>query len=115
MRLVIAAFLMITVLSCTKKEHPVTPRGRLSTIVYLVRGSNIRMNYIDSASVFQRDKVFTDSFRYEFKKGSGASIGMSVYRLSPDDSINEWDLYIDGKLYANAFSEGGVYMIVPYY
>jgi len=113
MRVVIVV-LLITALSCTKKENPV-PRGKIRDILYRVKGSNIRLNYIDSNSVFQRDQVFSDSFSYAFKKGSGASIGISVYRYSPDDQVTEWDIYIDGKLYANAFGEGGAYLTVPYY
>jgi hypothetical protein len=39
---------------------------------------------------------------------------MSIFLASPADSIITWEISIDGKLYANAFSPGGAYMLVPY-
>jgi len=103
--------LTIAALSC-KKTPPVhyAPRH----VMYLVRGSHIRLNFIDSTSVFQRDRIYTDSFRYEFKRGPGTGIGMSVGVPSPADTISGWELRIDGKLYANAFSTGGAYLTIPY-
>jgi hypothetical protein len=92
----------------------VTPPGKTRTIVYEVKGTRIKMNFIDSNSVFREQQVFYNSFRYQFQKGSGASIGFSITRFSPVDEIYSWNLFIDGKLYANSFSEGGVYMTVPY-
>ena len=115
---VLFCYLLIVIApSCNKSKSNATlvPRAKERDILYLVKGSNFRLNFIDSNSVFQRDKVFQDSFRYEFKKGSGASIGISIYKQSPGDSIHEWEIYIDGQLTANAFSEGGAYLTVPYY
>lgn len=102
----------MVLMSC-KKDHPVY-QNKLRKIKYVVSGTNFRMNYIDSLSVFNSDKVYRDSFSYEFLKGTGASVGMSIYRQASSDSIHYWALYIDDKLYANAFSEGGVYMMIPY-
>lgn len=97
---------------CCKKEVPKVYNPK--KVVYLVRGTQFRLNFIDSNSVFQKDKVFRDSFRYEFIKGPGASIGISIYRFSAADTIFSWELFLDGQLFANAFSEGGVYSTVPY-
>lgn len=83
-------------------------------ILYLVKGTHLKLNYIDSESVFQRDQVFQDSFRYEFKKGPGASIGISVFHQSTTDTVYSWHIFINGKLFANAFSQGGAYLTVPY-
>ena len=105
-------FLIIAAgLSC-KKDKPVhyPPRH----VTYWVRGSHIKLNFIDSTSVFQSGKVYTDSFRYEFNRGPGAGIGMSVGIPSLSDTIYNWELRIDGKLYANAFSTGGAYLTIPY-
>ena len=104
--------------SCKKDTVQIKDRDQIfvpKDILYLVKGTHLKLNYIDSKSVFQRDQVFQDSFWYEFKKGPGASIGISVFRQSTTDSIYSWHIYINGKLYANAFSEGGAYLTVPYY
>jgi hypothetical protein len=106
---------LITATSCDKdkdnvKEVTFPPKD----ITYIVKGTNIKLNFIDSQSVFQQDKVFTDSFHYAFKKGPGANIGISVHSLSPADTIYGWQILINGKLYANAFSGGGAYFTVPY-
>lgn len=109
------SYLLIAVcmlLSC-KKDHPVY-QNKTRKIKYVVNGTNFRLNFIDSLSAFNADKVFRDVFSYEFRKGTGANIGMSVYRQSSSDTIYSWAIYIDDKLYANAFSEGGAYMMVPY-
>ena len=83
-------------------------------ITYLVTGTKFSLNYIDSNSVFQKDRVYSETFRYEFLKSPGASIGISIHAFSTDDQIYSWNIYINDKLYANAFSEGGSYLTVPY-
>ena len=107
--------LFIAAASCDKdndnvKEVTFPPKD----ITYVVKGTNIKLNFIDSQSVFQRDRVFKDSFHYAFKKGPGAQIGISVNSQSPADTIYSWHIFINGKLYANAFSVGGAYLTVPY-
>lgn len=84
-------------------------------VLYLVKGTHFRLNFIDSNNNFQQDRIFKDSFRYEFTKAPGNAIGMSIFRFSPTDQIFGWALYFNGKLYANAFSEGAVYSTVPFY
>jgi len=102
---------------CCKKDatrKDLVPVASLKKILYEVRGTRFKLNYIDSNSVFQSNQVYDSLFHYEFWKGSGASIGITINRISPADTIYSWSLYIDDKLYANAFSEGGVYLTVPY-
>ena len=110
--------LFLTLFGCKKnitdEKRAITPVGHSKKIVYEVHGSKFRLNYIDSNSVFQKDQVYDSIFHYEFWKGSGASIGITIHKNSPGDTIFSWELYINDKLYANAFSEGGVYLIVPY-
>lgn len=104
-------------MSSCDKEHdddPIIPHAKLRTIVYEVSGTNFRLNYIDSTSAFKKDEVHKGFFRYEFRKGSGASIGISIFRQSIADTIYNWNIYIDNKLYANALSEGGAYFTIPY-
>jgi hypothetical protein len=97
--------------SCKKEPPPdFTPK----IVSYLVTGSNFRLNFIDSNMAFQRDRNFSGSFLYEFRKAPGTNIGISIFKSSPADSITSWRLSIDGKLYANGFSEGGAYMQIPY-
>jgi hypothetical protein len=105
--------IIVAAVSCRKdrdKEKTYPPKN----ITYIVKGTNIKLNFIDSQSVFQQNKVFADSFHYSFKKGPGAGIGISVHALSPADTIYGWQILINGKLYANAFSTGGAYLTVPY-
>ncbi len=110
-------FIAVSLFSCKKdsgnKDKP-DSNFPPKHIVYLVKGTNFRLNYIDSNSVFQHDQLFKDSFRYEFDKGPGASIGISIYLPSQTDTIFSWYIYINNKLYADAFSEGGAYLTVPY-
>jgi hypothetical protein len=106
--------LIILLVSCKKETHA-TPRAKQRDIVYEVSGTHFKLNYIDSNSVFKRDEMHNDLFRYAFKKGSGASIGISISKQTSDDQIYSWKIYIDGQLYANAYSEGGAYFTVPYY
>jgi|GEM_PF-1295150 len=108
---VILIFYGVTCISCKKEVPPVFIPKK---VVYLIKGTKFRLNYIDSNSVFQKDKIYKDSFRYEFTKGPGASIGISIFRFSPSDSIYSWELFLDGQLFGNAFSEGGIYTTVPY-
>ena len=70
-------FILITTASCEKDKvkEVIFPT---KDITYVVKGSNIKLNFIDSQSVFQRDWVFKDSFHYAFKKGPGAQIGISI-------------------------------------
>jgi hypothetical protein len=104
------------IFSCNKAAtHPsgpgtTTPRQ----ILYLIKGTNFNLNFIDSSNNFQQNVTMVDSFHYSFKKGAGGNIGISILRYTPADIIYSWEIYIDGKLYANAFSEGGAYMVVPY-
>ena len=114
--LFLLAGLIIIAGSCKKDKEPKEPVPGFAekNILYLVKGTHLKLNYIDSESVFQRDQVFQDSFRYEFRKGPGASIGITINRQSASDTIYSWHIFINGKLYANAFSEGGVYLTVPY-
>jgi hypothetical protein len=115
-KLLVACLLTTGMLSCSKdKEATRDNKAGGSTIVYIVEGTHFRLNYIDSNSVFQKDETYSDHFRYEFKKGSGANIGMSVFLLNSTDQIYSWKIFIDNKLYANAFSEGGAYLTVPYH
>lgn len=107
--------LLFVLLFACKKETQQTARAKTRDIVYEVSGTHFKLNYIDSNSVFKRDEVYNDTFRYAFKKGSGASIGISISKQTSDDQIYSWKIYIDGQLYANAFSEGGAYLTVPYY
>lgn len=72
------------------------------------------MNFIDSTSGFLRDQLYTDSFRYDFMRKPGTSIGMTVNVPVAEDVIYSWEIRIDGKLVANAFSIGGAYLAVPY-
>lgn len=103
-------------LSCgkDKPKEIFSNQATLKTVVYLVKGTNLKLDFIDSNSVFQTNMVYVDSFKYEFKKGSGASIGISIFKASSSDTIYSWSIFIDNKLYANAFSEGGAYFTVPY-
>lgn len=109
-------------IACNKAKHrhndddaPIVPVGALRTIVYSIKGTNFNVSFIDSNTIYQRSQVYKDSFVYEFKKGSGAGIGMSVAKQSPStDTIYSWQITIDGVLYANAFSEGGAFFDVPY-
>ncbi len=101
---------LLAIASCEKEEQVFPPK----TILYIVKGSHLKLNYIDSQSIFKQNQLFADSFRDQFKKGPGASIGITVNRGSDGDSIYSWQILIDGKLYANAFREGGAYFTVPY-
>jgi hypothetical protein len=109
-------FMALGIFSCKKDktDPPFENVATLKKITYLVKGTNFKMNYIDSFSVFQSDRVFQDSFRYEFIKGSGAEIGMSIFLQAPTDVIFSWAIYVNDKLYANAYSQGGAYFTVPY-
>ncbi|HMH22021.1 MAG TPA: hypothetical protein VK563_09600 [Puia sp.] len=102
--------------SCNKANSK--PSGPASTtprqIQYLIKGTKFNLNFIDSNNNFQQNQTMVDSFHYSFKKGAGGNIGISITRYTPADIIYSWEIYIDGKLYANAFSEGGAYMVVPY-
>ena len=113
--LLLFVLLVIAATSCDKdkeviKEVTFIPKD----ILYVVKGTHLKLNFIDSQSVFQKDRAFQDSFHYAFKKGPGAQIGISVHSQSPADTIYSWHIFINGKLYANAFSEGGAYLTVPY-
>jgi hypothetical protein len=97
-----------------KEPETATPIFVARKVVYEVKGTKFRISYIDSVSVFRQDQVYTGSFRYEFRRGPGASIGFSVYKFSSSDTIAEWRIMIDNKLYALAFSEGGAYLDIPF-
>jgi hypothetical protein len=106
---------VIGALSCHKDhdEPPPKPYPK-KQVIYSVKGSNFILNYIDSNSAFQSNQAFQGSFDYTFQKAPGSPIGITVSLASPADSITSWEIYIDGKLYANAYSPGGAYMLVPY-
>jgi hypothetical protein len=103
--------LAVLALAC-KKDKPLNTQPR--HVTYLVKGTHIKMNFIDSTSGFLKDQRYTDSFRYEFMRKPGTGIGMTVNAASPADTIYGWEVRIDGKLVANAFSVGGAYLAVPY-
>ena len=101
--------------SCDKEKEVIKEVTFIpKDILYVVKGTQLKLNFIDSQSVFQKDRVFKDSFHYQFKKGPGASIGITVNRQSTSDTIYSWHIFINGKLFANAFSEGGAYFTIPY-
>lgn len=99
---------------CKKDKPPVNnypPRH----VLYLVKGTHIKLNFIDSTSGFLREQLYTDSFHYDFWRKPGTGIGMSVGVASPADTIFGWEIRVDGKLCANAFSVGGAYLSIPYF
>src|SRR5882672_5438673 len=98
-------------LAC-KKDKPLNTHPR--HVTYLVKGTHIKMNFIDSTSGFLRDQFYTGSFLYEFMRKPGTSIGMTVNAASSADTIYNWEIRVDGMLVANAFSVGGAYLSVPY-
>jgi hypothetical protein len=99
--------------SCSKDKQKAEPPYTIRTVSYIVTGTRFKLNFIDSNSVFQENLIYTTGFRYEFQAGSGSEIGISIFKSAPDDLIYSWEIYIDDKLYANAFSEGGAYFTVP--
>ncbi len=115
-------FLFIGFISaCNKSRHrhndddaPINPVGALRTVKYSIVGTNFQINYIDSNTIYKSNEVYKDSFVYEFKKGSGAGIGLTVAKQSSSDTIYSWRITIDDVLYANAFSDGGAFFTVPY-
>jgi hypothetical protein len=104
--------LLVILVACKKVAGPVFVSKK---IVYQVKGTNFKINYIDSNSVFVRERVCKDEFKYEFTKGAGALIGISISKLTPVDTVFGWIITMDGNSTANAFSEGGAYMNIPYY
>jgi len=105
------------IFSCNKAAtHPSSGPGATTPrqILYLIKGTHFNLNFIDSNNIFHQNVTIVDSFHYAFTKGAGGNIGISITRYTPSDIIYSWEIYIDGKLYANAFSEGGAYMVVPY-
>ena len=113
MKRYLAIFIVVAALSCKKDKPPVNYPPR--HVTYLVKGTRIKLNFIDSTSGFLRDQLFTDSFRYEFMRKPGTYIGITVGTATPDDLIYGWEIRIDGKLVANAFSVGGAYFNIPYF
>ncbi|MEO6230473.1 MAG: hypothetical protein ABJB11_12970 [Ferruginibacter sp.] len=108
-------FYLSLAMSCKKEKNgDILPQAGVKNVSYSVKGTHIKLNFIDSNSVFQSGKLYQDAFTYSFKKGSGAGIGISVFKQAPGDTIYSWSITIDGKLYANAFSEGGAYLSVPF-
>ncbi len=109
-------FLLLAAVSCSKdkNDNVVTPQASLKSVTYSIKGSNFNVSYIDSNSVYRENQVYKDSFNYQFNKGSGASIGLTVHAQSSSDTVYFWNIKIDGKLYANAFSDGGAFLSVPY-
>ena len=111
MKLIPVIFLALFILAC-KKDKPLNTNPR--HVSYLVTGTRIKLNFIDSTSGFLRDQFYTGSFHYEFWRKPGTSIGITVNSASSTDTIYNWEIRIDGKLVANAFSVGGAYLAVPY-
>lgn len=114
MKRYVVIFIAVMAFACRKERPPVSnypPRH----VMYLIKGTHIKLNFIDSTGGFQRDRLFTDSFRYEFWRKPGTGIGMSVGVATPEDVIYGWEIRIDGKLCANAFSVGGAYLNIPYF
>jgi hypothetical protein len=107
--------LIVAAAFACKKDRTQTSNYPPRHVLYLVKGTQIKMNFIDSNSGFQRDQLFSDSFRYEFSRKPGTGIGISVGVASPQDTIYSWEIRIDGKLTANAFSVGGAYLSIPYF
>jgi len=99
-------------LAC-KKDKPLNTNPR--HVTYLVTGTRIKLNFIDSTSGFLRDQLYTDSFHYDFWRKPGTSIGITVNPASSADTIYNWEIRVDGKLVANAFSTGGAYLSIPYF
>ncbi len=120
-----AAYVLFIVLiftsACNKSKHrhddddsPIVPIGALRSVTYSVKGTNFNVSFIDSNTIYKVNQVYKDSFVYEFRKGSGAGIGMTVSPQSTSDTVYSWRITIDGALYANAFSEGGAFFNIPY-
>jgi len=115
MRRYVVIFIAAMAFAC-KKDKPKPPAYYPPRQVqYLVKGTHIKVNFIDSVSGFQRDRVYSDSFRYVFMRAPGTYIGITVGTPSAEDVIYGWEIRIDGKLTANAFSTGGAYFNVPYF
>ncbi|MDO6430414.1 hypothetical protein Q4E93_07445 [Flavitalea sp. BT771] len=95
-----------------KKDKPLNTSPR--HVTYLVTGTHLKLNFIDSTSGFLKDQLYTGAFHYEFWRKPGTSIGITVNAASFTDTIYNWEIRIDGKLVANAFSVGGAYLAVPY-
>src|SRR5262245_10436437 len=91
--------LLITVTACYScyKERP-AKHYPPKKITYLVTGTKFKLNYIDSNSFFQKDQVYSESFRYEFMKSPGSSIGITIHLFSDTDQIYSWNIYINDKL-----------------
>ncbi len=106
--------LLMGMLSCKKNHDQPTKTYPPKQVIYSVKGSNFVLNYLDSNHVFQSNKTFQGSFDYTFLSAPGSAIGITISPASPADSITYWGIFIDGKLYANAYSAGGAYMLVPY-
>jgi hypothetical protein len=104
-------FLVVLASAC-KKDKPLNTQPR--HITYLVTGTRIKLNFIDSTSGFLKDQLYTGSFHYDFWRKPGTSIGITVNAASSTDTIYNWEIRVDGKLVANAFSVGGAYLAVPY-
>jgi hypothetical protein len=115
MKLLYPVLLMAVVMTACKKDKPKPPPYYPPRhVMYLVKGTHIKLNFIDSTGGFLRDQLYTDSFRYEFWRTPGTNIGMSVGIAALSDVIYGWEIRVDGKLRANAFSTGGAYMAVPF-
>ena len=125
--IIFAGVLSLTAGSCKKGEKDPTelpgketetpgdgPLATKKTIVYIVKGTRFRLNMIDSNSVFKRDLYFNDSLKYQFEKRAGSNVGISVFKQAIGDTITSWEIKVNGKVQANAASEGGAYFTVPY-
>src|SRR4051812_17533029 len=94
-------FLAVFALAC-KKDKPLNTNPR--HVTYLVTGTRIKMNFIDSTSGFLRDHFYTVFFHYDFGQNPATSIGIPATPASPADTIYNWEIRVDGKLVANALS-----------
>jgi hypothetical protein len=99
--------------ACKKSDDP-TPSYPPREVTYVVKGTKFTLNFIDSSNAFEKGVIKQDSFRYDFWKGPGTNIGITVASFSPSDTVYSWEIYIDGKLSANALGQGGAYFGVPY-
>jgi hypothetical protein len=109
--------LSVAFIQC-KKDHKRAldnlPSYPSRLVHYKVSGTNVRLDYIDSTSTFLTDQPLNGNFDYEFRRGPGTQIGINVDPADSTGAVFSWEIYIDNKLFANAFSRGGAYFIIPY-
>ena|SRR5579871_1613603 len=107
----------ISSFSCKKNSSD--PDGSSSsttkkTVSYTVTGTKYTVSFIDSTNSYEQGVTESGTWTYTFKQGSGANIGMTIALATSSDTIDSWEITVDGKLYANAYSAGGAFFTVPY-